>query len=354
MTFIEEKILEEYKRERPSFQEIGDIAHEIIYSALKTNSIRSLSLESRVKTHDSLEGKLKKHSGKYKELSDITDILGFRIITYFSDEVDKVGEIIEKNFIIDRENSVDKRQLMKVREFGYLSLHYIVSLPESNKYSKSLCGKKFEIQIRTGLQHIWAEIEHDIGYKGSRSTDRNLCRRFARIAGLLEIADKEFLEIRDSMKVYAENVRLKIMMGEFDGLELNSVTLDEFCSYNPLMKNLLEKILKIDGAEVQQISPDSFIQKLEFFGVEDIQTLYDFVSRNFDLAFKIAENSLKGLELDILASTVTLRNLCVAELVSGNYSEEKITDFLKLDNLSSEKIAYELDKILEIKKNTQK
>ena len=58
------------------------------------------------------------------------------------------------------------------------------------------------MQIRTVLQHAWAEYEHDIRYKGTIPEEHvpDLDRRFTLAAGLLELADREFSEIRDRLQ----------------------------------------------------------------------------------------------------------------------------------------------------------
>jgi hypothetical protein len=58
------------------------------------------------------------------------------------------------------------------------------------------------VQIRTVLQHAWAEFEHDIRYKGSIPDEHvpEFDRRFTLAAGLLELADREFSAIRDRLR----------------------------------------------------------------------------------------------------------------------------------------------------------
>jgi hypothetical protein len=52
------------------------------------------------------------------------------------------------------------------------------------------------------LQHAWAEFEHAIRYKGTIPAEQapDLDRRFTLAAGLLELADREFSQIRDRLQ----------------------------------------------------------------------------------------------------------------------------------------------------------
>lgn len=82
-----------------------------------------------------------------------------RIIIYFLSDIDKVAKLIEDEFHIDEANNVDKRKQVEADQFGYMSLHYIVSLLEERLKlgeNKKFAGLKAEIQIRTILQHTWA------------------------------------------------------------------------------------------------------------------------------------------------------------------------------------------------------
>ena len=154
--------------------------------------------------------------------------------------MDKIGRLIEKLFVIDWENSSDKRALIKADTFGYLSLHYICSLPKDAGYPDELCSKRFEIQIRTILQHAWAAINHDLGYKSEFGVPRAVTREFARLAGLLEIADDEFVRTRDHINRYAEETREKIINDNADDVLIDMISLREYMKRNRRMRNFFE------------------------------------------------------------------------------------------------------------------
>lgn len=116
-------ILEAFRVERQYYVTLGEVVHEQLRKLLKDAGITVLGIEHRVKTEDSLAGKLARNGDYYQKLSDLMDLLGARIICYFSDEVDAIGKLVESAFQIDWENSSDKRALIKADSFGYLSLH---------------------------------------------------------------------------------------------------------------------------------------------------------------------------------------------------------------------------------------
>lgn len=196
-----EKILDLYRKKRSMYHNFTHEMQELITVFLMNKNIRIHSIVSRVKEEASLKNKINKKS--YTCLEEITDLCGIRIITYFSDDVDLIADIIQKSFAIDPVNSVDKRKLLPATQFGYLSLHFIagltttqLQLPQYKKFENC----KFEIQICSVLQHAWAEIEHDLEYKSPTAISYNVRRSFSRLAGLLEIADAEFVMLRNHLQ----------------------------------------------------------------------------------------------------------------------------------------------------------
>jgi hypothetical protein len=123
------------------------------------------------------------------------------VTTYFEDAVDRIGALVEATLPIDLARSTDKRRRRDASAFGYRSLHYVCRLApagEAGLPPESAC----EIQIRTVLEHAWAEIEHDLGYKARHALPAGARRRLGRLASLLELADQEFLAIRRDLEDY--------------------------------------------------------------------------------------------------------------------------------------------------------
>ena len=330
MNVKDRMIMDEYRTQKDDFIRLGETVHTMLRSMTKDAGIPVMSIEHRIKEEKSLEGKLYRKGDGYQSLDDLTDILGARIICYFNDDVDKIGHLVEQTFVIDWDKSSDKRALMKADSFGYLSLHYICSVPQGGDCPEEMCHKRFEIQIRTMLQHAWSDINHDLGYKSQFGVPRAVTREFARLAGLLEIADNEFVRVRDDMNRYTEETRRKIIENDADDVPIDMVSLDEYMRSNDRMRNFIKRLASIENSEISEINPEAYIPQLKWLKIETIGDLAKMLERNEQLAYKLAEKVLRGSELDILASNVALRFLCRAELVSGGYNAEQAAEFIVL------------------------
>lgn len=200
---------EQFVELRPRYEKLCLETQRIIFESAAEENLSFQNISARAKTVDSFIKKALKISNgeaKYKDpIKEITDLAGVRIITYTLKDLEKIDRFIVGNFDIVEKRDVGEERY-KEGKFGYKSIHYLVrypknrlSLSENKKYAGLIC----EIQIRTVLQHAWAEIEHDIQYKNQSDVPRSLERKFVALAGLLEIADREFQAIQD------EDARLK-------------------------------------------------------------------------------------------------------------------------------------------------
>jgi RelA/SpoT family protein len=163
-------------------------------------------------------------------MADITDLAGVRVITFFPRTVSEMGELVTEEFqVVER---VDHTALLMQQErFGYKSVHFLVHLNEDRlhlpEYAR-FTGMTAEIQVRTVLQHAWAEIEHDIQYKSATTIPGEIRRRFMALAGMLEVADREFQAIQDSDIELREQARRSVDLGNLEQVEITPDALEAY------------------------------------------------------------------------------------------------------------------------------
>lgn len=150
-------------------------------------------------------------------LRDIADVIGLRVITYVHSDVQAVADLLEDQAVVHIDRDMGLETAREGR-FGYASRHLQISLDDEGRAQHPLlAGLSAQVQIRTVLQHAWAEFEHDIRYKGTIPDEHvpDLDRRFTLAAGLLELADREFSTIRERLREAPTDYEPEV--GELDG-----------------------------------------------------------------------------------------------------------------------------------------
>ena len=166
---------------------------------LKPTNIDLHLVSARAKTVDSTRDKvLRKRYGH--PAMQLTDAIGVRVITYFASDVDSVAAALRDTLDLDERHSSDKRSVLALREFGYRSVHLVGRIRGDHlalQY-RPIAQLRVEIQIRSVLEHAWAEIEHEVVYKAGIDLPEDIRRRFSAIAGTLELLESEFDALRRS------------------------------------------------------------------------------------------------------------------------------------------------------------
>jgi putative GTP pyrophosphokinase len=288
-------ILSDYDKKFSLYEILSKKISTLLDEMIKDEGLSVHSIHYRVKERESLVNKLNKPDTSFKKLVDLTDISGVRVITYYSSDVDRIADIVRREFSVDNENSIDKRALLDPDRFGYLSLHYIVSLSKSyaklTEY-KRLVSLKTEIQIRSILQHAWAEIEHDLGYKSKYAIPIQMRRRFYRLSGLLELADYEFDGLRKDLGDYSQ----EIATAKDINILVDKISLAHFIKHSDVVRLLDDGIQKQTGFEL--ISEDwfteSLVDKLIFVGVLKLSDLEADLIQRFKVISRFAIKHLRG------------------------------------------------------------
>ena len=314
-----QELLAQYNELLPVYSQMAEVIPERLKDFFDEAGIVVAAVEHRVKAEDSLAGKLKLKGSKYKDIFDITDLVGIRVITFYIDDVDKVASVLERLFEIDWENSIDKRKAHEIDSFGYLSLHYICRIPES-AYSvpehPELNKIRFEVQMRTVLQHAWANMNHDTGYKSGVEIPKVYLRNLSRLAGMLELVDDEFSRIRRELADYRRKVQNLVASGNLDEVLLDGDSFKSYLSIGPFDR-LNRRISSINQAEIQPADLSPFLQLFKAMGFKTLGDIDAMLKEYSDAAYQIACFQMGLTDLDIMSASVAPQNLCTAFIVKN-------------------------------------
>lgn len=278
-----------YDEKKPLYEALARKVEGIVKENLDQYKIHYHSVTSRAKSKDSFMAKAR--SGRYTDPKiQIKDMSGIRIITYLESDVPAISSVIEKLFLIDKENSLDQSQLLGNDKIGYRSVHYVAEFTaERSKLPeyKAFKDLPFEIQIRSILQHAWAEIEHDRNYKFAGKLPSELQRRFYLVAGMLEVADREFVTLAKEVDRYDLSVSEELNREDLN-IEINTISLGNYLArkFDGLIK--LGLLSRTFGEYASTV-----VEELHLFGIDKLSQF----DRITPLDFEDKVRSLLTLQL---------------------------------------------------------
>ena len=181
-------------------------------------------IRSRIKTAEGMQEKLHKKGFETtadSALANVSDIVGFRLVTHF------VGEVYD---IVERMKQDGSFRIVKEKDYianpkpnGYRSYHVILECPFSEAESGTI---RVEVQLRTIAMDCWASLEHEMKYKKQIDRERAeaLCRRNgvhrlddADIAGhdTQRLVCTDIVQRQVCMAVAQRQVRMQLRKGRY-------------------------------------------------------------------------------------------------------------------------------------------
>lgn len=380
-----EKMVDEYKNKWELYESFRSILVEYINKlldkAIEEGKFKldrnAIEIKSRTKTIDSFKGKISRDDkkSKYKNpLEEVTDLVGVKILlTSLKDENDLYELLkIELKDNIDWENSVDKTQdIKKERKFGYLGRHLVISyddkmlklIEDKDKYnSENFINFKAEIQIKTLLQHVWAEVEHKARYKAGEELDDDKKRYFDRLAALIEVADDLFKDLVEETEKINRKSRKRIDKEQDEINEQDETQKDPkvFISSKNIafylanekvkekFKNLnQENILYILYDEEPSLISANFIELLKIINIyytKDLNTLFD--KENKEILYQYAQ---KVLSMD--KSPSRLPKLSIMQILAYAKANQEQKEKIKERKLIFERTCRIIDKLIKGENN---
>lgn len=208
----EEKIRLQYQTH---LKELEDIRDEILKTLnnvgkafYQKTKFRVSIPEPRIKPIDSVITKIKKRGiitdSLFKQNEDklelvLNDFIGARVVCNTTDDVTEI-----KSLILQNRRFTKIKEELKKQESGYRALHLDV-LYETH-WEDNLLFVPLEIQIKTQLQHAWAEVTHDESYKPENEEMKNEWeKKYSKhMADILDNLDEMACTIRKQRLLYVK------------------------------------------------------------------------------------------------------------------------------------------------------
>jgi putative GTP pyrophosphokinase len=229
------------------YDEFASHLADLVQDLMGKTGIESHAVENRAKSVESFREKIKRPGKAYvNALQEVSDLAGVRVILYYEEDVRKVCRLLEKEFLIVRSQSADKAKLLAEDQFGYRAVHYVIKLTNPRQRLPGWArykGLKAEFQVRTVLQHAWAAFSHKLQYKTESHIPKQGRRRLERLAGLLELADDEFSDLKNQLMATSRRNKAKLFRGMY-GLEIDLSSVTEYVWSSEVIAGIMSRFRK--------------------------------------------------------------------------------------------------------------
>jgi ppGpp synthetase/RelA/SpoT-type nucleotidyltranferase len=234
--------VDRFHKIQPRYEAFTGRLHDLLVSLLDQKGLKVHLVEKRTKSVESFRQKISRPDKKYTDpLAEVTDIAGIRIIVYDEGDVKPICCLIADEFDVDPAQSIDKLQELQPAEFGYRSVHFVVSLPSSRTSLTEwahCAGLKGEIQVRSVFQHAWAVISHALEYKSEEEVPTDLRRRLHRLSALVELADQELSYLYAGLMEHVSQVDRDFAKG-IPASDIDRTSLIKFLEKSPTVDKLI-------------------------------------------------------------------------------------------------------------------
>ncbi|WP_255562113.1 GTP pyrophosphokinase family protein [Rahnella sp. PD12R] len=171
--------------------------------AERADSFVKIHTKPRVKGVESALGKISR-KGYKNPVIEMTDLVGIRFVVLLSIDIERVSKIVtnSEHWVSSLSKDYLAERDANPKIFDYQSIHYEVRpKSEITFQGQSLtCNMCCEVQIRTLLQHAYAELVHDSVYKPVGQVPKSAERQIARSMALMETTDDLFCKTMELLE----------------------------------------------------------------------------------------------------------------------------------------------------------
>jgi ppGpp synthetase/RelA/SpoT-type nucleotidyltranferase len=183
-------LLKEYNEKRALYSRLIEEVSYILMSGIRKESIRIKSLESRLKNSESVLTKISRMDLNSRQLENITDLAGIRLICLSPEDLLKIDKIVKDHFCVISQNfrKINIENEMSANN----SRHYAIQLGSSYSGPRydSIKTLNCEIQVRT----VFADALFSIQEITDDKKDSDFLKDFLQEAQLIKPIRSEVTE----------------------------------------------------------------------------------------------------------------------------------------------------------------
>ncbi len=284
MNRIEELLFDQFMTLKPKLKEWGELVDRYLINDIISDMINDhlikISPKFRLKDDKSFLFKALYRRKNYSNpIENIEDKVGTRIVVLKSNDIREVQQRIlaYSGWQALQTKNIDQEIEDKPNIFDYQSSHIVVRPNNCDAHFSPEISNSLtcEIQIRTLLQHAFAEVSHDSTYKGPYKNDKEILRSLAKAMALMEATDDYFCDIfslmTDEKRYYSNYLKELITLFRTFKEDFNNNEINHF---------LTESIFEL--LELQDVS----IQDLEVFVTKNQDDLKKYIKPDNGMLFQ--------------------------------------------------------------------
>ena len=184
---------------------------------------------------------------------------------------------------------------------------------------------------------LWAAVSHALQYKREGDVPVQLRRKLFRLAGLFELADEQFVAIRNERNAVVERSR-EAVRDEMPGLRVDAPVLTEFLNTSEQLGKVIAKLNEMPTIDVTDDVDTDFVgylvEDLERLGIATVDDLREILSKDYtafvaNAAGKMEWGMSKAFALQLMLIASNAGDFSIDELLKRDWHETVASRVIK-------------------------
>jgi ppGpp synthetase/RelA/SpoT-type nucleotidyltranferase len=212
--------IERFNRIRPQYENFAEVLERVLESGAREFAPLA-TIETRAKSVARVAENLQRNSDLVEALPDLC---GGRVVVQTRGQANQVVRFVERYFDVDSKSTGQSDVASQALGSGYRPVSLVVSLNETRakalasvldvKVPDGILGLEAEIEIRTVLEHAWANVNHEMDHGVPLPLPERWRRELDELSRVLQAVDVSFSRLRAGFRTYRTTYPAQLTLEE--------------------------------------------------------------------------------------------------------------------------------------------